>query len=429
MIHPSIEGCYRMNSFRFRFRRGANGVVLLAGLCTIPHLATAADLNAHWPGFRGFRQSVTPQAGLPLHWSDADNVAWRVTLPGTGQSSPVIWGGRVFVTAIEGARKETLRVLAIDLNSGRELWQREWTSSFPEQDSDYMSRAAPTPAVDAERVYVLFESGDLFALSHEGEEIWHRELTQDFGPFEGNHGQGSSPLLVDDSVVVLMDHKGPSFIAAFDRAAGTTRWKTDRSTSSAWSSPVLTERHGQVEILTSASGSVTAYDPTDGSVRWSYEGLEGNNVPSPSTDGDLVLVGSRKKGANLALRVAADGATTVAWVSADATSAFGSPLLHQGRAYIVNDAGVAFCHRLDTGELLWDARIGDSTWAAPLAAGERVYLFSKNGRTTVLRAADTFEVIAQNQLAVDAKDRVYGYAIAENRFVFRFGHHLLCVTN
>lgn len=227
----------------------------------------------------------------------------------------MIWGGRVFVTSVEGARKETLGLLAFDQHNGRELWQREWTSSFPEQDSDYISKAAPTPAVDDERVYVLFESGDLFALSHEGQEIWHRALTRDFGPFSGNHGQGSSPLLAQDTVVLLMDHQGPSFIAAFDRAAGTTRWKTDRSTTSAWSSPVLVDRHGRSEIVASASGSVIAYDPTDGSVRWSHEGLEANNVPSPSADGAIVLVGSRRKGANLALRVSADDTTTVAWTS------------------------------------------------------------------------------------------------------------------
>jgi len=319
-------------------------------------------------------------------------------------------------------------VLAFDLDSGRELWQREWSSSFPEQDTDYVSKAAPTPAVDAERVYVLFESGDLFALSHVGKEIWHRAITRDFGPFEGNHGQGSSPLVAHNAVVVLVDHKGPSYIVAFDQADGTTRWRTDRSTSSAWSSPVLVERHGKGEVITRASGSVIAYDPTDGSVRWSHEGLDGNNVPSPTTDGSLVLVGTRKKGANLALRVAADDTTAVAWTSPVATSAFGSPLLHQGRAYFVSDAGIAYCHRLDSGELLWDERIGDSTWAAPLAAGERVYLFSKNGQTTILRSADTFEVLARNTLEVDPKDRLYGYAVAKDRFVFRFGSRLLCVT-
>jgi outer membrane protein assembly factor BamB len=407
---------------------GKPGLVL-AGACLLAGTGFPPDATAgNWPGFRGSAQAHTDAAArLPVRWSADTAPAWETTLPGTGQSSPVIWDGRVLVTAIDGANKETLHLLCVELATGKELWRKTWESSFTEKDSEYVSKAAPTPAVDGERVYVLFESGDLIALTHGGEEIWRRELTKDFGKFEGNHGQGSSPVLTPRGVVVLVDHKGQSFIASFDQASGRTQWKTDRETTSAWSTPLVLERAGRTEVIASASGSVTAYHPDDGSVLWTHEGLEGNNVPSPATDGSIFLVGSRKKGANVALREAG-GKTEVAWQANDATSAFGSPLVHDGRAYFASDAGVAYCYRLNTGELLWDARIADATWASPLAAGPRIYFFGKNGKTTIVKAADEFVVEAECEIPVDSKDRVYGYAVSEGRIVFRLGGKLVCLT-
>ena len=407
-------------------RLGCGGVRLFTGaaLLLAGALATGAT---DWPGFRGFSQSHTGDTNLPLKWTEETKPAWRAALPGTGQSSPIIFGANVFVTSVEGTNKESLHLLCFDLATGTERWRKQWTSSAPEKDSDYISKAAPTPAADADRVYALFESGDFIALTHDGKELWRRELATDYGPFEGNHGQGSSPSLTGHGVVVLVDHKGQSFIASFDKATGVTQWNTDRETSSAWSTPLVVERGGREEIIASASGSLIAYAPANGERLWERDGFDGNNVPSPTTDGEHLLIGSRKKGANQAVRL--DGRTVAdGWLAAEATSAFGSPLIHRGRAYYVSDAGLVYCYRLADGEPLWDGRIGDSTWASPLAAGERIYFFGKNGRTTVIAPADELAVLAENALSVDPKDRVYGYAVADGRLVFRLGSELVCLA-
>jgi outer membrane protein assembly factor BamB len=387
-----------------------------------------ANTNS-WPGFRGSNQSHAG-APLPLHWSAESGVAWETALRGTGQSSPVIWNDRLFVTSVDGASKEQLHLLCLELSTGKELWRRQWESTQPETASDYISKAAPTPAVDAQRAYVLFESGDLFAVTHDGAPVWQRQLGVDYGRFEGNHGQASSPVLVPGAVAILVDQKADSYILALDRDSGETAWKTSRDTSSAWSTPVLIERNGRLELIASASGSLAAYDPKTGSLLWAHEGLDGNNVPSPTTDGSLFLIGSRKRGENRALRAESDSKDSfvTAWIAEAATSGFGSPLLHDGRAYFVSDAGIVYCYQAESGKLLWDSRIGDSTWASPLASDGRLYFFGKNGITTVMKPSDTPEVLAENKLVVDSKDRVYGYAVAPGKLVFRLGNQLICVA-
>lgn len=403
------------------------GLSLAAAAFTLGAVGTVESAAANWPGFRGFSQCHTDDNQLPVHWDHETKSAWQVDLPGIGQSSPAVWGDHVFVTSVEGANKEILHLLCVELATGRELWQLSWKSSFPEKDSDYISKASPTPAADNERVYALFEGGDLIALTHDGKEAWRRRLTDDFGAFEGNHGQGSSPVLTEQGVVVLVDQKGPSFIASFDKSTGKTQWKTDRDTTTAWSTPLVIQRAGRAEIVVSASGTLAAYDPTDGAVLWSRDDFDGNNVPSPVFDGDTVLVACGKKGASRAMRIK-NGQCGVAWIANEVSSAFGSPLIHRGRAYFVSDAGIAYCYGLASGDLLWDERIGGSTWASPLAAGDRIYFFGKNGRTTLVRASDHFEIEAECEIAVDAKDRIYGYAAAGGRLIFRLGSRLICFS-
>lgn len=381
----------------------------------------------HWPGFRGGGNSVASVQTLPERWDDG-SVAWRAALPGSGQSSPVIWGDRLFSTSAEGANKETLHVLCHDLEIGSELWCREFHNSVPKKTSRYISRSAPTPAVDKKRVYALFESGDLASLTHEGQTVWKRNLSRDYGPFEGNHGQGSSPVLSSRGLVVVMDHKGDSFIASFAKNTGKSLWKTPRNTSSAWSSPVILRRvNGSEEIVCSASNTVASYDPARGTLLWNFNDIAGNNVPTATAFGRWIFVGSSSKNNSLLLRLE-NGQPKIAWKAAQASSSFGSPLIHNGRVYLINKAGVLFCYALKSGRLLFDRRLPDSTWASPLGAGNRIWLFCKDGSTVVMESADTPKVLSTASLKVAGNDRVYGYAVASDKFVFRLGAELICIS-
>jgi outer membrane protein assembly factor BamB len=396
----------------------------------LPYFPAAPAGNA-WPGFRGAGDGHTGARALPLEWTDGRNVAWNVPLPGYGQSSPVVWKDRVFLTSGEGPMKEKLIVSCHDLKSGRELWRRDFAASFKQKDSDIVSKAAPTPAADARRVYVFFESGDLFAFDHGGKLQWQRKLAEEYGGYKTNHGLGSSIAQTDRAVIVLVAHGGPSYLLAADKQTGRNIWKTDLKSGGGWSTPLVAEINGRRQIIVSISGGVTAYDAGDGRPIWSANGLKGNNIPSPTLalEQNLVIAGSSEKGMNVAVRLGGAGDVTtshVAWRASEATANFASPLVHRGHVYFVNKVGVAFCLDAANGNELWRERLGGEVWASPLAAGDRIYFFGVDGKTHVLRAGAKFEQLAVNTLS--DVERVYGVAAVDGALLLRSGRKLVKLT-
>ncbi len=347
----------------------------------------AASPSNAWQSFRGAGNSISDAQDLPLKWSDDTGVAWKVKLPGYGQSSPVIWHDRVFVTSADGSNKETAIVACFDLRSGRQLWTTDFRSSQTAKVSNYVSRAAPTPTVDKDRVYVFFETGNLAALTHDGQIVWQRSLTDDYGKFLGNHGLGGSIAITENALVVLVDHDGPSYLLAVDKATGKTIWKQDRPKRVSWSSPISAGD----EIIVSSNGVCEAIDAKTGKQRWIVQDIEGNTVPSATVSEEFVVVGSSKVGSNLAVRRGGNNDVTdthIAWRSREATATFSSPLVYQSHVYLVNKVGVAFCLDAKTGDTVWKQRIGESCWASPLGACGRIYFFGKSGATTVVAAGD-----------------------------------------
>ena len=379
-----------------------------------------------WPGFRGGRDTnVSRAARLPLTWSD-ESVAWRASPPGFGQSSPVIWDDTVFLTSLEGALKETLFVTAIGLDDGAERWRRTFEAAEAFEWNDYVSKGAPTPAVDAERLYAFFDSGDLLALTHEGETVWRRRLGAEYGSLGGNHGVGNSVLLTDRAVVVLLTRRTYSYLLAVAPDTGETLWKADREPGVAWSTPVLAP-DGR-EIVVSASGRIEGFDADTGERTWSFEDLQGNHVPSPTVTEDLVIVGGLSVQANLALRRSRTGAldhTDVAWTAGSASN-FASPFAYRECIYWVNPAGAARCLAPESGTVRWTHRLPASTWATPLGHGDHVYFFTQDGVTQVLRAsAEAPQVVATNHLSVDAP--VTGFAAVDDAIVIRTGTEVIRV--
>ena len=388
--------------------------------------AGAEQGASRWPGFRGGTDTnVSRAARLPLTWSD-ESVAWRATTPGFGQSSPVIWDGTVFLTSIEGAMKETLWVSAVRLDDGSERWRRSFEASERLEWNDYVSKGAPTPAVDADRLYAFFASGDLLALTHDGETVWHRNLSGDYGSVGGNHGVGNSVLLTGRAVVVLLARRTYSYLLAVAPDTGDTLWKADREAGVAWSTPVLAP--GGSEIVVSASGRIEGFDPDTGTLRWSFSDLEGNYVPSPTITDELVIVGGLRVAANLALHRPVTGALDgddVAWTAGSASN-FGSPFAYRDCVYWVNPAGAARCLAPDSGTVRWTHRLPASTWATPLGHEDLVYFFTTKGITQVLRAsAAAPQVVATNHLSVNAP--VTGLAAVDDAIVIRAGSKVIRV--
>jgi outer membrane protein assembly factor BamB len=431
--------------------------------------AIGADTSPNWPGFLGGGDVRLTAESLPLTWSPTENIAWQAALPGHGQSSPVIWEGKVFVTAVEGPMKDTYHVLAFDLEDGRALWKHSLESSDKVKESYFVSRAAPTPVTDGRAIYAVFESGDVVALTLDGKQRWRRKLSNEYGKFQNEFGLGASPVQTDDAVIWLADHDGPSYLIALSKLDGRTLWKTDRTPRRSWSSPALVRVAGQLQVVCSSAGSVDGYDPKTGRLLWSFDELAGNTAATPLgfADGQFLVGaspgnegGARVEGAkrsNLAMAIElAEGkpAPKILWRTEEVTPTFASPKVYAGHAYWINRVGVVYCFDAATGEQRYAERVKQSCWATPIGAGDRLYLFGKDGVTTVLRAGPRFEVLAENQLwdpasvkpdpakvaAEDTEERrraaamfsgrvQYGVAAAANSLVIRTGDVLYCVRH
>jgi outer membrane protein assembly factor BamB len=388
-------------------------VLALVALGTAP--APAAD----WPGFRGTGDSLSAAKNLPVEWSAATNVGWTLDLPGYGQSSPVVWKGTVYVTCVSGDMRDTGYVVAADAATGKEAWRHTFVPTQKAKMTFSVSRAAPTPCADADGVYCFFEGGNLFALTHAGKVRWERSLVADYGEFKGGHGVGSSPCQTADTLFVLVDHGGPCYLVAVDKATGQTRWKADRQGKMSWSSPVVASAGGQPAVIASSNGSVTAYAADTGAEVWKLDGVAGNTIPSATVAGEAVVIGA---GAGRDGKAPAGGAKSncclslttagskpgyeVRWSAKAGLANYASPLVLENHAYFVNSTGVLSCYDLTTGKECYAERIDGPCWATPVGANGMVYCFGKNGVTTVVKAGPAFEKVAANRLwPADAKPK------------------------
>ena len=378
-----------------------------------------------WTAFRGNGNSLTSATNLPVSWDDEKNIAWKVDLPGYGQSSPVIWGDRIFVTTMQGDMKDVPTLMSVGLTDGKVQWKKEYQGSQQTKASDYVTRGAPTPAVDADRCYAFFESGDLIATDHNGSTIWQRSLVKEYGPFKGNHGVGSSIAINDSAVFVLVAHEGPSYLLAVDKKTGDNLFKTDFEPKVSWSSPLVAGK----QIILSISGSVSSYDAKTGKLIWSVDDVKGNTVASATVYRDIAFIGSSERTQNFAILFDPSGKSNkaeVLWRNDEVTNSFGSPLYRDGHVYYVSRHGVAFFLDATTGKTIWKHRLAGSSWASPVGTAENVFFFSKEGTTDVLTPGDKPDLLGTNELTV--KDRIYGVAVTDDYFVVRTGTKLTGIS-
>ena len=226
-------------------------------------------------------------------------------------------------------------------------WHHQVKNSAPVENSLYVSRAAPTPVVDQERLVVLFESGDCVALTHEGQRLWQRDLAADYGPLVAKFGLAASPCQVADLAFVLLEHEGPGHLLALDKRTGETVWQANRSPRQSWSSPAIVYFQGAPQVVISSAGSVDGYQPLTGQLLWSFSGVGGNTGVTPIDCGQgRFLIGAsagrqgehaeEAKVSNALMQIVPDGdgyAVKRLWIAADANPSWASPIVHQGLAY------------------------------------------------------------------------------------------------
>ena len=384
--------------------------------------------GAQWRGFRGNGNSRSLAVSSPVEWSDESNLRWRATLSGFGQSTPVVWRERVFTTSTEGDFSESLILHCHELTSGELLWKKNYPSPVRIKRTQYVSQAAPSPVVDRNGVYFFFESGQLIALSHDGNELWNRSLSKEYGPILGNHGIGSSLFQSTRALGLLVDHAGPSYLLRIDKKTGRTLWRNEREERVSWSTPTLSQLGEEETLFISSNGIVEAYDFVTGKSLWEKDDITGNTVASPSLAENFIVVGSSAPDQTMAIsrKADGDGSAKVVWVAEDASSSFGSPLVAGNWLYLVNRAGVATCHNLSDGSKKWNFRLPASCWASPLSCSGRIYFFTKDGVTVVLKGDGSSDELAQNKLSIEGT--VYGVASVDEAFVLRTGSELICVS-
>jgi outer membrane protein assembly factor BamB len=417
----------------------------------------AIQAGDSWPGFRGTGDSHTTAQGLPWSWElrGPRQGNWNIRLPGYGQSSPVVWRDRVLVTAVSGDEKERLHVLAVSLLDGKILWQRDFAGTQKVKDSDTVSRAAPTPVVDEQRLYAVFESGDVFALSHDGELVWQRSFVKDFGEIKGPHGYASSPVLVKDLCVLQVAHSGPSYILALDKATGKDRWRVEHPSQTGWSTPAVLHKGDQAQLVVSTSGSVRALDAASGLEAWCVSEVQGNSTASPTIAGDFVVIGastepgggrgrapvSATKGetasattaapptGSITLELAPGGERTqprVAWKSLKISAGYASPVVLDGLAYFVNRVGVVQCVDVASGEIYWQHRLPGEVWASPIANSGHITFFCKHGQVVTLKGGPKLVEVAESQISTT--EVVYGVAPVDGAWIVRTGRGLLRIS-
>lgn len=416
--------------------------------------ATAS--SADWPGFRGPADEHLAAASVPLAWGPDEGIKWTADLTGTGQSSPIVWKDHVYITTVEGPNKEVCHVTAYHLGTGEKLWQGSLRNASPQENSNYVSKAAPTAVADEAGVIALFEGGNLIALGHDGTRRWDRNLVEESGPIQTRHGLGSSLLQTRDRVFVWIERDTEPYLLAIDKGAGTDIWKAPGLGAASWSTPVLLNVDGTTQIVLSGLGTIQGRALEDGHVLWTLDGAAGNATPSPTVVGEGLLLlgatdgrgeaeGGRAAESNGLVRVAksSDGTFTAefAWRARRATCSFGSPIAHQGLAYFVNRSGVVFCLDLETGEEVYAERTPESCWATPLAIEDRIYFVGQRGTTTVIRPGRKFEVLAQNRLwegepapaaggpplSMGSGKIEYAVAAVPGYLLIRTGEQLFCV--
>ena len=379
-----------------------------------------------WPQFRGpDGQGHAPGQGYPLEWSESQHVRWKVPVTGRGWSSPVVANGRVWLTTATRAGRDTsLRLLSFDVESGRAGVDAE---IFRMRGGDLLnpknSHASPTPIVDGDRVYVHFGAEGTAAVSTAGEVVWKAKL-----PYVSQHGNGGSPALAGDLLIVNCDGFDEAFVAALDVKTGKTRWRSYRPEphSQAYSTPLAIEVDGRPEVVSVGAFNTIAYDPRNGREIWRVHYDDGySNVPRPVFGQGLVYVATGfNQPSLLAVRPDGRGDVTrshVAWRLTRGAPLTPSPVLDGDTLYLVSDNGIATAVDARTGAVRWQQRLGGAFSASPIVADGRVYFLDEDGRTTVVRAGGAGERLAVNALDGPA---FASMAAVPHGFIVRTGTHL-----
>ena len=443
---------------RFRVRFVLAVVLAAGGLLT----ATAGQ-GDNWPQWRGpDGNGLSPDGDPPTAWSENENIRFKVAIPGHGLSTPIVWKDRVFVLSAvpvdpeafaeaqeqAAAESQSRRrmpgvepveqrfiVMALARSTGSILWEKTATKAVPKEGHHGdASWASASPVTDGKRVIAHFGSNGTYAYDLDGKLLWKTDLGE--MTTRNGFGEGSSPVLHGDTVVINWDHEGDSFIVALDAKTGKQRWKVDRpGEPTSWATPLVVKHGDREHVVVPGTGKSRGYDLENGKVLWSVGGMTTNTIPTPvHRDGVVYLMSGFRGNALQAIALAKasgslEGTDAMVWTYDQHTPYVPSPLLYDDSLYFLKHLkSILSVLDADDGEVrLTEHRLPGlgNVYASPVGAAGRVYFFDRDGRSVVLKHGDGFEVIAENKLddGVDASP-----AIAGDELFVRGHDHLYCIA-
>ena len=415
---------------------------------------------ANWPAWRGPEgNGISPETNLPLRWDSKENVRWRVALPGPGNSTPIVWSNRVFLT--QSVPKENRRtVMCLDRADGQILWQAGTVWTEKESGGSGNPPCTPSPVTDGERVIAWFGSAGIFCYDLAGKELWRRDLGRQ------THGWGyaSSPVLYRDLCLLNFGPGQRSFLVALDKLTGKPLWQYDvppvaaeakwedfggdlkdwkrlgsptvADVTGSCATPLVVRTAERDEVVVTFPFRVMAFAPQNGTRLWSCDGLNTGAYSSPCFGEGLVAVtGSGLRNSALAVRPGGAGdvtATRRLWHQNPASSkgCLGSGIIYRSHLYQVTMMGFAQCLDLKSGQTLWEERLigsgsRNSSWSSPLLAGDRLYVPNQNADVFVLRVGDKFDCLATNSIGGESMNA--SLAVSDHNIFIRTDRRLWCV--
>lgn len=425
-------------------------------------IATTAGSSAagNWPQWRGPDGSgISTEKNLPAEWSTTKNIKWKTPIDGRGHSSPIVWDNKIFVTtAIEGEvvpgakapkhmmgdkefvhpdsiganKKHTFKVIAVNRDTGKILWQAVAFEGTPYDDRHRKSSyAASTPATDGKLVFAFFGSEGLYAYDFNGKLAWKVDLGK-MGTV--GMGTGTSPILFENLVIVQCDEENgtASFMVGLDKKTGKEVWRTPRKIQVSWSTPLLVKTAKRAELIASGTESIVSYDPATGKELWTHKGVESNAIPSPVANSEFVyLVAGYPAKIAMAIRLGQSGDLTgtpnVPWKYVKGTAYVPSPILYGDYLYLTTDRGILTCIDAKTGEVKYEGGripIPATFTASPVAFDGKILMTSEDGDTFIVKAGPKHEIIGTNSVG----EPVYASpAMADGRIYIRGEKNLYAI--
>jgi outer membrane protein assembly factor BamB len=403
-------------------------------------IEAGGEAAKYWPQWRGpSAQGLVRSGSYPDRWSPTENVKWKVPVAGRGNSSPIVWGDRIFfTTAYEDGQR--LSLLCYRRSDGKQLWELVVPQEGVEHAHVKNGHASATPVSDGERIYASFGTHGLIAADFDGKLLWHTPV----GQLRNYHGTAGSPILYKDTVIIYQDvgatmgrrQAGPagdsSFVAAFDSKTGKTVWRTPREETVGWGTPVVIRAGDRDELIINSQRRVYGYDPATGRELWHVSGTTFEVIPTPVVGHNLVFASSGRAGPTLAIRPGGSGDVTethVVWSMPKGSPFVPSGILVGEVLYLVNDMqSIITAYEAKTGTVLFQGRLGDERRegfsASPVTLDGKVFFTNDDGETFVLEAGREFKLLHVNRLG---EPTFASPALVDGRWYFRTAESLVAI--